>query len=531
MTSEDSTQALPSRTPEGQRPLRTPVDEDEARSIRRAIGLGLVIWPVFIVLDLFMCGVVYPEAAVEPFVVYRILGECGILFAYWLVRERGASRRMPLVANAIMCVVTSVLVSVMALSLGGLVSPYMHGISVIVLVEGAAIASPFRKSIVVTLPTALAYPAVMAAASPFDADLRASLTSVADLAAFISHYIFVLSSAVIAAAVSHSVWRARRELQEVRRLRRYRLEAPIGKGGMNDVWLAWDEPLKRQVALKILRSTDPDALALSRFEREARATSRLSSPHTIRIHDFGASEDGVYFIAMEYLQGMDLRELVRRYGPVAPARAVHFALQACRSLAEAHENGIVHRDIKPANLFLTRIDDDEDGIKVLDFGVARVRLPDIRATLSHPGIAVGTPAYMAPETLVGSAADERSDVYSLGATLYDLLTGVPPFPSDNVHAVFAAHVSEKPLPPSVRLSAPLPSGLEQVVLRCLEKQPADRFGSVRELAAALEGCIDGPSWSAGDAHAWWERVRLEPLGAPGETPLDPGLDDTVRARR
>jgi eukaryotic-like serine/threonine-protein kinase len=273
------------------------------------------------------------------------------------------------------------------------------------------------------------------------------------------------------------------------------------------VWLAWDGQLTRQLALKILRG-DTDGLTLARFEREARATSQLSSPHTVRIFDFGASDDGVYFIAMEYLRGLDLRQLVQRQGPLAPARAVHFSLQACRSLIEAHEYGIVHRDIKPANLFVTRIDDDEDGLKVLDFGLARVRQPDVRSTFSQPGSAVGTPAYMAPETLDGSPADERSDIYSLGATLYHLLTGGPPFDVPHLRALFVAHLTERPPPISARRGGRVPPRLEQVVDRCLEKQPSQRFASVRELAEALAGSLDGPAWTHDDARHAWDALRL-----------------------
>lgn len=486
----------------------TRAESDETRSIRRAIRLGLFIWPAFLLLDVFMCRVVYPGAPLGLFVVYRLVGEACIVVAWWLARR--SSRSLVLAANAAMCLAAAVLVSLMALSLGGLVSSYVHGISVIVLVEGAAIAAHWRRSIWVVLPTAVAYPLVMAAAAPFDPGVSAALASSSELSKFASHYVFVLASAAIAMMVSHSVWHAKRELREARRLHRYRLDAPIGKGGMNEVWLAWDEALKRQVALKILRTTEPDEVTLSRFEREARATSRLTSPHTVRIHDFGASDDGVYFIAMEYLPGLDLRELVKRHGPVAPARAVHFALQACRSLAEAHEHGIVHRDVKPANLFVTRIDDDEDGVKVLDFGIARVRQSDVHATLTHSGHAVvGTPAYMAPETLVGGAADERSDVYSLGATLYELLTGSPPFPGASMHAVFVAHVSEKPESPAARRREPLPPRLEAAVMRCLEKEPSARYASVRELGEALEGSLDGPRWTLDDARAWWEALRVQ----------------------
>jgi eukaryotic-like serine/threonine-protein kinase len=528
MNGDDSTQPVGAESGAGRKGAAAPPviasDLDEVRSIRRAIRLGLVIWPSFFLLDLFMCKVVYPGTDVEPFIVYRLLGEAGIALAYWM-SHKSKSVRVLLAANAVMCLVASSLVSVMALSLGGFVSAYMHGISVIMLVEGAAIAAAWGRMLTATIPTALAYPAVMLLASRFDPGLRQAVESPTELAAFASHYVFVLASAVIASAVSHSVWRAKRELRRARHLHRYRLEARIGKGGMNEVWLAWDGQLERQVALKILHGNSEDVV-LSRFEREARATSQLSSPHTVRIFDFGASDDGLYFIAMEYLRGMDLKQLVERHGPLEPARAVHFMLQACRSLAEAHECGIVHRDLKPANLFVARIDDDEDGLKVLDFGLARVRQPDAGPTLSKPGRVVGTPAYMAPETLDGSLADERSDIYSLGATLYHLLTGTPPFDAAHLHAVFVAHLTESPLPIAARRGSSVAPALEQVVQRCLAKQPDERFASARELADALERSLQGPAWSAEDARRWWNGVQLGSLDSGSYVRAVEPLDHT-----
>ena len=492
-------------------------DLDAADSVRRAIRLGLLIWPAFFLLDVFMCKLVRPDARLLPFLELRLLGELGILGTWWVVRDPARSIRAVLWANATMCLLAAVLVTIMARWLGGLESAYVHGISIIVLVEGAAIAVAWQRSLAVTLSTALTYPGVMVASAAFDDAIRAELSSRRALFAFASHYVFVLASALIATLVSHSVWRAKRELRETRRLRRYRLEVAIGKGGMNEVWLAWDEPLRRQVALKVLRA-GPDPALISRFEREARATSQLTSPHTVRIFDFGASDDGVYFIAMEYLPGMDLRELVRRYGPVEPRRAAHFAVQACRSLAEAHERGIVHRDVKPANLFATRIDDDEDGLKVLDFGVARLLDTDPRSTLTDVRGAIGTPAYMAPETLTGSAADARSDVYSLGATLFHLLSGEPPFLGKTLHAVCVAQVTETAPPLVPRGGGSVPAALEAVVRRCLEKRPEARFESARELAQALEEALGAERWTTEDARRWWERARMEREVAPVSAP-------------
>ena len=191
-----------------------------------------------------------------------------------------------------------------------------------------------------------------------------------------------------------------------------------------------------------------DARAIARFEREALAASGLQSPHTIRVFDFGASDDGVWFMAMEHLEGVDLASLVDEVGPLPPARVVRFARQACAALAEAHDAGIVHRDVKPDNLFVCRMGDEPDFLKVLDFGIARIEGADEDVNVTRAGWVHGTPAYMSPEVCNGARAAARSDVYSLGAVMYYLLTGTPPFTAATAAAVMVAHVNDAPDLPS-----------------------------------------------------------------------------------
>jgi serine/threonine protein kinase len=282
---------------------------------------------------------------------------------------------------------------------------------------------------------------------------------------------------------------------------------------MGEVWLAWDDGLKRDVALKILarQATGED---LQRFEREAFAASSLKSAHTIRVFDFGASDDGVWFIAMEHLDGADLATLVGEYGPLPIARAIRFARHACTSLAEAHAGGIVHRDVKPANLFVTQAGDDYDLLKVLDFGIAKVAREDEDATVTQAGWLAGTPAYMSPEVCRGEVHGPRGDIYSLGAVLYFLVTGTPPFTTENVAALMMSHVNDAPDSPSQRVGALVPRDLEAVILKCLEKRADHRYASVRELDLALSRCSIPRPWTNEEARAFWTAYRARGSATP-----------------
>ena len=268
------------------------------------------------------------------------------------------------------------------------------------------------------------------------------------------------------------------------------------------------------------------ATAIARFEREAMAASGLQSPHTIRVFDFGASDDGVWFMAMERLEGVDLATLVDEVGALPPGRAMRFARQACLALAEAHDAGIVHRDVKPDNLFVCRMGDEADFLKVLDFGIAKIEGAEEDATVTRAGWVHGTPAYMSPEVCNGQRADARSDVYSLGAVLYFLLTGTPPFTAPTAAAVMVAHVNDAPDRPSSRV--PVPSDVERVVLRALEKEPEARFQSAREMDAALAACGDAAGWTRENAAAFWKGFEEKPRS--GVASKDDGDEAATVAR-
>lgn len=503
--------------------------------VRRAIRVALWIWPAFTLVDVFMATVLYPAAPVWPCVVMRAVEEGLAIVVYRMSSRPNISAQTLVSAYNASFLAAAIFISLMALDFGGLTSSYMHGLSIVVLLRTALVPAPFSTALLASAPMVLAFPAVMGVAAAFSPSILAAWVDPTTLLTAASHYIFVPASGVIGALSSHVVWAAQQQVYQARKLGRYRLEAPIGKGGMSEVWLAWDEALKRDVALKLLRPRDaPDPAVVRRFEQEAHAASKLSSPHTIRIFDFGASDDGIYYIAMEHLRGADLAAIVRNYGPMPVARAVRFAVQACRSLIEAHEAGIIHRDIKPQNLFVTRVGDDHDFLKLLDFGVARVIQGEQDAQLTGSGMLCGTPAYMAPEVCRGDRADARSDVYALGGTLYFLLTGELPFEGTSSGQLFAAHMTKAPLPPSMRRGAAVPPAIDQIVLRCLAKDPRHRFQSARALFKALVPLMDDTAWSAADAERFWIMDRAEKLGQldapPERSPAEVASTRAVPAR-
>jgi serine/threonine-protein kinase len=447
----------------------TPADiEQQRRAIIRVSVLALGTWPAFHALDVFMLVSPYPAASYWPLLVLGLANEA--LLAVVLVLGKRARTHPTLLrgVHAVSFGLMGLSISVMALQFGGIHSAYMHGTSIVVLGRSMLVPARWPRALMESALTIGTFPATMAVAAAISGS---SLHWGArhDVFVFVSNFVFPLGSVVVGAICSETAWAAQRQIYRARRIGRYRLEAPIGKGGMGELWLAWDENLRRYVALKLLRSDGIDATSLARFEREARAASQLSDPHTIRIFDFGGTDDGIHFIAMEYLPGADLASLVRKQGPMTPERAVSLLRQVCPSLAEAHCLGIVHRDIKPENLYVTRVGDDYDFVKVLDFGIARVVDGDGGTTLTKTGVIPGTPEYMAPETLLGARADARSDIYSLGATLHFLMTGSPP-----------AH----PSPPStIPQDARTIAG---IVERCLDADPAGRF----QTATALEGALN-----------------------------------------
>jgi len=328
---------------------------------------------------------------------------------------------------------------------------------------------------------------------------------------------------------AHVLWALRQEIVEARSIGRYKVRRRIGRGGMGEVWAAWDETLKREVALKLLRTDRQDAVAVARFELEVRATTQLTHPNTVRVFDFGATKDGVSYYAMEMLEGEPLSELLKREGDLPAARAVWIATQVARALADAHARGIVHRDIKPENIFITRAGYEPDHAKVLDFGIAR--LSSAAGELTQDGI-VGTPQYLAPELLLGEKAGPAVDVYGLGVVLFQMLTGALPFAAEDGRALLLARLAIEPR--GVRELAPeVPEALADVVRHALARQPAERLPDGRALAEALTatGLIDGYQPSRGAVVRFAGHAGgfdSDPTAETREALPSPALIDTQR---
>lgn len=310
------------------------------------------------------------------------------------------------------------------------------------------------------------------------------------------------------------ITRLRRAVREARQVGQYRLHRRLGAGGMGEVYLAEHRFLKRPCALKLIHpGVESGPKALARFEREVRLTATLSHPNTVEIYDYGRTEGGVYYYVMEYLPGMNLAELVARHGALAPERVVYLIRQIALALREAHGVGLVHRDIKPSNIVVSRRGGVDDVAKLLDFGLVRPSTSAGAAHLSDEGTILGTPLYMSPEQATGRLdLDARSDLYSLGAVTYYLLTGRPPFDEGGTIGVLVALARDPVVPPS-QLREGIPEDLERVVLKCLEKDAARRFQDAESLEAALGRCDCAQHWGPDQASRWWlESGRTAGMG-------------------
>lgn len=339
-------------------------------------------------------------------------------------------------------------------------------------------------------------------------------------------WLWLFVPGTVACALSVAASRTMHTLgQTVRRamdMGSYRLVEKLGAGGMGEVWLAQHNMLARPAAIKLIKAEalgeeEPEQVQdmMRRFEREAQATARLSSPHTIEIYDFGLARDGSFYYVMELLDGMDLHRLVKRHGALPSPRVASLLLQACHSLRDAHAAGMIHRDVKPANIYLCRKGLDHDVVKVLDFGLVKLQrgTEDTEGSVAE-GIK-GTPAYMPPEMAQpGVELDGRTDIYSLGCVAFWLLTGEQVFPADNMVQAIYAHATQAPRRPSEVSGADVDARLEELVLRCLAKDRADRPRDCDEIMQALLATGLASDWTAEHARAWWEGKVGPPL-APG----------------
>jgi hypothetical protein len=326
------------------------------------------------------------------------------------------------------------------------------------------------------------------------------------------------AACAVATVASRVIYGLQEKAREARQLGQYALEERIGQGGMGEIYRAHHAMLRRPTAVKIMSGHGSEA-QLKRFEREVQLTARLTHPNTISIYDYGRTPGGLFYYAMELLDGLTLEQLVERYGPLPPARVIHLLSQVCGALKEAHGIGLIHRDIKPANIYLCRRGEIADFVKVLDFGLVRELNGSGNVSLSSADAVVGTPLYLSPEAILKpSQIDARADIYGLGGVAYYLATGTTPFSGQNMVEICGHHLHTEPEPPSRRRA--IPADLERVILSCLAKDPAARPQSAAALLKTLATCPCAPGWTQADAEAWWSAhgSGVEPARAPAPPP-------------
>jgi hypothetical protein len=466
---------------------------------KRALTAGYSMWFLFTGVD-WIAGRYLDGPGFAYFFALRVL----VLLVVGpvlvrLYRSPPPSERLLTALDLAAYTATSVSMGLMCARFHGLASPYAPGLCLVLLARTVTAQDRWQRGLVMSGIPVLSFYVVLFGSALFLPPVASQFHDAAAATSLMLSSAYILGTYAFLVIGGHVVWSLRLQIFEARNLGRYRLRRRLASGGMGDVWVAYHPGLKRDVAVKVLRHEAGSPDAIHRFELEARATAELLHPNTIRVFDYGATDDGLWYYVMELLTGETLQEHVDRFGPLPPARAVHIAGQAARALGEAHERGIVHRDVKPRNLFLTSLGGEHDFVKVLDFGIAKV-LEDVDASsVTRTGLVLGTPSYMSPEVVLGRPADARSDVYALGAVLYFLVCGVPPFEALETRALFAAHVNQEPIPPSQRLGRELPADLEVVILRALKKDPGERYASASELALALAACTLAGKWTFGDA--------------------------------
>jgi serine/threonine-protein kinase len=399
-----------------------------------------------------------------------------------------------------------------------------------VTLRAALVPSPPKWTVLVSAIAAIPVPFGAHFAAERDPTWQVELFPRAAAVVFVSGW--CVAGTIAAFAISRVVYGLRAEVKSATRLGQYTLEDKIGEGGMGEVYRARHALLRRPTAVKLLSPERAGAASVKRFEREVQLTSKLTHPNTIAIFDYGHTRDGVFYYAMELLDGLSLHDLCDEDGPQGSARVAHILAQVASALAEAHDVGLIHRDVKPANILLCERGGIPDFVKVLDFGLVKDSSEEnADPALSSANAIAGTPLYMAPESITRpKGIDARVDLYALGCVGYWLLTARPPFEGASLVEICSHHLHTTPTPPSEVLGRPVDAKLEALVLKCLAKSPAERPASARVLADALREVTAALPWTETEAREWWAaRARKSPAEKAPKRPLDSAFDDTEKA--
>jgi len=521
-----------------------------------ACWIGAVIVLVYAFLDWQMAAGFLEPKVILGFVLLRVLcaAELMVLFALLVTRQIKAGLVLFDVGTF---VVLGMLCAYIAAKMWHIVPDYYVGIAQVMMARcvlvpgGPKRAWPVCSFLLLALPLSLALFAEGGADLFSGDDLRRIVAACSGMGGFFA--VGMLGSWISDRLIEQEV--------KHRHLGRYHMQGVIGRGGMGTVHKAWDYAVSRPCAVKIISADFLEGRddVRERFELEALRTGRLSTSHVAQVYDFGDTLRGDLYYTMEYLPGADLQRVIDLGGPMPAGRVIHLGDQICGGLDEAHRQGLVHRDIKPANLMIVEREGDPDFVKILDFGLLKVigvpggsSMRELteeaivkmgadptmgRTTTTHAGAVLGTPAHMAPEQIPEEEDEEgrplvepdaRADIYAIGSVMYFMLTGTPPFNLRSEYALYNRKATSDPTPPSERAKdLIIPADLEGVIMRCLQRDPAARFATVRQLRDALMRCADVDAWSAAEARAFWEDF---PARVKRGTDLSPSDRDQTPTR-
>jgi hypothetical protein len=517
----------------------TTLPPDVMRGVRERVvvfaAAVAVIWAIILVMNDVVAPLVGHHHTKEMGWPWPGTALCGIglisALATWIHTRRKRCDSSALINVALLFqVVTAALISLETNWTPYMLTPRVSPLCIVILTLPAIVPAPPIKTLAVSLLIATMDPI-----SIWIAHMR-QVPMAIDPFMLIWYFLPTYISVGLAVLASMLISGLGRRVQQARELGSYQLGERIGLGGMGEVYRARHRLLARPAAIKLIR---PEALAaggessravVQRFHREAQAAALLRSPHTIGLYDFGMTDTGTFYYVMELLDGFDLETLVRRFGPLPPERVISFLRQACRSLGEAHAQGLVHRDVKPSNIFSCRMGLNVDFIKVLDFGLVKMSrangdAPGPTVLLTQPDVTTGTPAYMPPEMALGEGeVDGRADLYALGCVGYWLLTGRLVFEADTPVKMMLKHIQEAPVAPSVISELGVPPELDAVVLRLLAKKPDDRYADATELARALEVVPVRERWTTARAERWWNQHHPAPAPVMELRPPTPAAE-------
>ena len=518
----------------------TPETEEGRAFFQQRLGLFgrwlFILSGGFYLLNVVLSALMAPAQLLLPSSLAHLAATLLLGGVWWLTRTTVLSPRALLWTDAGTVISVCLLLSVMGVAMAVLETDWMQGPMEAILVAQLAVSSTvLARAIVVPsaalrtfwLGAAALVPQNLASAYvfgslaepfvPVGSDADPGMIAVGN---WLNHFGWTAVALTLSTVGSRVIFGLRAEADKVKRLGQYSLEERIGEGGMGIVYRASHAMLRRPTAIKLLPPEKTVEESIQRFEREVQLTARLSHPSTVAIFDYGRTPQGVFYYAMELLDGLTLQELVTRYGRQSPGRVIHILRQVTGALTEAHEHGLIHRDIKPGNIILTERGGVPDVAKVVDFGL--VKSLDRSGTestmlMTSQNVLTGTPLYIAPEAIKADHnVDARSDLYALGAVGYFLLTTTPVFQSDNVVEIFAHHLHTEPTAPSARSGHAVPLDLEAIIMQCLAKEPEVRPASARVLGKVLAQCARTTPWSLEHAEHLWAAWRADRAAAPAK---------------